>query len=218
MAITDYTSLRSEVQAWCGRSDSTFAARFPTFVALVEDRIYLGQGQDRSEPLYSEPVRASMMETSATVTVTAGVGTLPTRCLSVRRITRGTTDTAGLDYMAPDQLAMRLAESDTGNPGYYTVEGTSIKLAPSYTGDITVTYYQRFAPVTSDAPTGSMIEEHGQLYFAACMYEAFAFMQETDLALSWLARYRSHASGVNQTSADLRYSGRRLRIHARPIE
>lgn len=218
MAITDYTSLRSEVQAYCGRSDSTFAARFPTFVALVEDRIYLGQGQDRSEPLYSDPVRAAIMETSATVTITSGVGTLPSGCLAVRRITRGTTDTAGLDYMSPDQLAMRLAEADSGNPGYYTIEGTSLKVAPTYTGDLTVTYYQRFAAVTSDAPTGSMIDEHGQLYFSACMYEAFSFMQEPDLALSWLARYRSHASGINQTDADLRYSGRRLRIHARPIE
>lgn len=218
MAITDYTSLRSEVQAYCGRSDSTFSARFPTFLALVEDRIYLGQGQDRSEPLYSEPVRASIMETSATVALTSGVGTLPSGCLAVRRITRGTTDTVGLDYMSPNQLALRLAEATGGNPGYYTIEGTSLKVAPAYTGDLTVVYYQRFADVTADAPTGSMIEGHGQLYFAACMYEAFAFMQEPDLALSWLARYRSHVSGINQTDADLRYPGRRLRIHARPIE
>jgi hypothetical protein len=83
---------------------------------------------------------------------------------------------------------------------------------------LTLIYYQRFPAVTLDAPTGSMIEEHGQLYFAACMYEAFSFMQEPDLAVAWLARYRSHASGINQTDADFRYSGRRLRIHARPIE
>jgi len=218
MAIADFDTLKSEVQSYCARSDTTFAARMGQFVSLAEDRIYLGQGEDRTDPLYSEPVRSKIMETTGTVTVTDGAGALPDNCLGVRRITRA-SDQIGLDYMTPDQLQLRLAYNSGGTPGYYTVEGTTLKLAPLYTGDLTILYHQRFAPITSvgDGKTGPMLEEHGQLYFSACMFEAFSFMQEPDLALGWLGRYRSMVTGINQTAADLRYAGRRLRINARPI-
>jgi len=218
MAITDFSSLRSEVQSYCGRSDTTFAARVEQFVSLAEDRMYLGQGADAGDPLYSAPVRSKIMETTATVSLTSGDGVLPAGCLAIRRITRGSSDTAGLSYMTPDQLQLRLAQASGGMPGYYTVEGTTLKVAPTYTGDLTVLYYQRFDPITLTNPTGPMLTEHGQLYFSACMFEAFSFMQEPDLAIAWLGRYRSMSAGVNQTSADLRYAGRRLRINARPIE
>ena len=218
MAIADFGSLRSEVQAYCGRSDSTFSGRVEQFVSLAEDRIYLGQGADAGDPLYSAPVRSKIMETTTTVSVTDGDGTLPSSCLSARRITRGSTDTYGLSYLTPDALQLRLAQASGGLPQYYTVEGLNLKIAPTYTGDLTILYYQRFDPITLTNPTGSLLSEHSQLYFSACMFEAFSFMQEPDLAIAWLGRYRSMVAGINQTSADLRYAGRRLRINARPIE
>lgn len=216
MAISDFTTLKSEVQSYCARSDTTFAARVEQFVALAEDRIYLGQGDDARDPLYSAPVRSKAMETTGTVTLIDGDGTLPSGCLAVRRITRA-TDLVGLDYLSPDHLQLRLAQNSGGDPGYYTVEGSTLKVAPTYTGSLTLLYYQRFAPITATAPTGSMLEEHGQLYFSACMFEAFSFMQEPDLAIAWLGRFRSMVAGINQAAADLRYAGRRLRINAKPI-
>lgn len=216
MTIADYTTLRSEVQAYCGRSDSTFAARFPTFVALAEDRIYLGYGSNPADPLYTEAVRSKIMETEATVTMTAGEGTLPNACLGIRRITR-TSDQIGLDYLTPDHFALREAQNTGGDPGYYTIEGVTLKVVPSYTGSLTILYFKRFDAITSDAPTGSMLTEYGPLYFAATMFEAFSFMQEVDLALAWLARYRAAAAAINRNAVELRYSGRRLRINAKPI-
>lgn len=216
MAITDYTTLKGEVQAYCGRSDSTFAARFPMFVALAEDRIYLGHGADERDPLYSPAVRSSMMETAATVNLTSGTGPLPADYLDCRRISCA-ANPLGLDFMTPEQLTQRLANAPAGVPGYYTVEGDTIKVAPQYTGALDLLYNKRFPAITPDVITGSMIQEHGQLYFSAAMFEALSFMQEPELAMAWLSRFRSHAAGINKSAIEQRYAGRRLRIHARPI-
>lgn len=216
MAVEDYDTLKSEVQAWTGRSDSTFANRFPVFVKLAEDRIYLGHGTSPSDPLWSEPVRSKIMETTGTVAMTAGDGSLPDDCLGIRRVTRA-SDQVGLDYMSPDQLQLRLARNSGGDPGYYSVEGTTLRVAPVYTGDLTLLYFKRFDTVGPSNIDGAMIIEHGEVYFCATMFEAFSFMQEIDLATAWLARYRSAVGAINQAAQDLRYAGRRLRIHARPI-
>lgn len=213
-AITDYSTLVAEVKAWCARSDQTFSNRFPVFVALAESRIYHGHGQP-GDPLYSEPLRSTVMETTGTITITSGAGTLDDDVLSIKRLTRS-GDQIGLSYVAPHLFQTTQANSDSGNPYFYTIEGRTLRLVPSYTGSLAMVSYDKLAPVTLTAPTNALIEEHGLLYFNAVMFEAMSFQQEIELAGAWLARYRAMAAGINRAAADLRTSTR-VRSVARPI-
>lgn len=201
MALTDYDTMKAEVLAWCGRSDSTFSARFDVFVALTEDRMYFGSGRDTRDPLYCEPIRSQAMETTGTITMTSGTGSMPTTAIGIRRIHRAGDET-GLTYKPPAAFSLLDENSSGGDPIYYTVEGASLKVTPTYTGSITALYWQRFTAITSSNKTGSMLTEHPLAYFNGCMHEAFAFMQEADAAMAWLARYRTAStfSGVTRSA------------------
>ena len=103
------------------------------------------------------------------------------------------------------------------SPYYYTMQGTTLKVTPSYTGNLEILYYKRFPAVTADNIDGPMIQEHGMLYFNAVMYEAQSFVQDIELASGWLARFRAVAAGINKSAHDVRAGGARVRSIARAI-
>ena len=215
MAITTYDSLVAEVKAWTARSDSTFSNRFPSFVQMVEDRIYNGSGNP-GDPLYSPPLRTRAMETTAEITITDGVGTLPADPVDLRGLTRAGDDT-GLTYAEPASFKTMDVNAGAGFPYYYTVEGNTLRVSPSWTGTLTASFTKRLAAITQENQTGELIGLHGLLYFNACMFEAYSFMQEPDLALAWLAKYRSMLDGLNRVASSTRTTATRTRIRARAI-
>lgn len=212
--ITDYDSLVSEVKAYMARSDSTFGARFPMFVALAEDRIYSGVGQP-GDPLYSAPLRCRVMETTTTITTSSGQATMPEDILAVRKLARD-ADQIGMTYASPDRFAAYLAQAPSGYPSQYTTEALTLKVAPSWDGDLTLLYYKRLTAISADNKTGDLLTAHPLVYFNAVMFEAFSFLQDIDLAGAWLARLRSTIDGVNIVETGLRTPGR-LRSIAQAI-
>lgn len=221
MAITDFTTLRNEIQVYAARSDSVFSNRIETFVAFAEDRIYSGAGRGEQDPLYSEPLRTKVMEGEATLTFAdSGSGystaTLPEDATDFRKIARD-GDQEGISFLEPKFFMERTAQLSSGStPSFYTVEAGVLKLAPSYVGDIQVSYWKRFSALSIDAPTNDLLTAFPLVYLNACMYEAFSFMQEPNEALGWLARYRSQVAGLNKTASSARYPGR-MQIRPRRV-
>lgn len=213
MAITTYTDLVAAVKRYCARSDSTFSAAIPDFVGLAEERLYNGHGSDDSDPLYSDPIRSAVMETDGTITVTDGVGTLPSDYLLMRRIWRD-GDPLGLKYMSPERADVQNVIESAGTPVWYSVRAASISVVPSWTGDLSITYYKRFDPITSTNASGAMIETHGLAYLEATLIEAFAFLQDGELAVSHAAKLRGLVRGINRSATELRFSGP-LRVRQR---
>ena len=212
MAIADYTSLKSAVQTWAARSDSIFAGQFPTFVELAEDRIYNGAGM-LGEPTYSAPLRSKYMEVEGTVTVTSGTGTIPDTVLEIREISV-TDQLHGIEFLPPERFRIFAANNPAGVPAYYTTRGSSIEVTPSASVTLDLTYYRKYDAITLGAPTGTLLTAHSLIYLECCLYEAFAFMQETDLAVAHLARARGMIDGANRTAANIRTAGP-LRIRQR---
>lgn len=211
--IIDYGTLKAEIQTWAVRPDTVFGNRVPVFVEAAEARLYNGAGEP-GEELYSAPLRTSVMETTATVALTDGVGTMPTNALAVRKIYRD-GDRVGITYQPPEQFAVFSANNLTAADGiYYTIEDGSLKLSPPSTVDVFLSYYQSFDPITPTNTTGPLIETHGGIYLAACLFEAFTFLQEGQLAGAHLTRLRSMVAGANRTTAALRTAGP-LRIRMR---
>ena len=216
MAITDYATLVDAVQVWCARSDSTFSNQIPQFISLAEERIFHGVGGPQ-DPLFSEAVRTDEMLTDTTIALTSGTGTLASDCLAVRRLDR-TADRVGLDPLSPDELARRVAFADTGNPRWYTVEGRTLKTAPSgYTGNLNILYYARPTGISSGNTTNAVLTARPMLYLYATLIEAFMWMNAGQQSQNWLAMYRATASGVNRTATAIEHGGGKRRAQPRRV-
>lgn len=207
MAITDFATLKAAIQKYCVRSDPTFGNCIPDFISLAEDRIFNGVG-DARDPLYSEPLRSDEMVTRATVAMTNGEGTVPSTSLGVRTLSR-LSDMVGLDPLSVDAFELRLAVPDTGNPRWYTIEGSTIRTAPSgYTGDFRILYYAKPDGITSSNTTNVVLTARPNLYLSATLFEAFTFLRDGESAAGHLARYRSLVSGANRTQKANRRAGK----------
>ncbi len=205
MAIDSYATLKSAVQTYTARPDSVFGNMVPTFVELAEARLYDGAGEP-GEDMYSPPLRSSVMEVTASVALTAGVGTLPTTALEVRKI-YAEDETHGITYQQPERFAELDANASAGNPVYYTVEAGQIKVTPAFTGNVLMSYSRRYDAITTSNTTGPLIIAHGTLYLEAVLFEAFTFIQEGDSAKAHFLKFKSLLQGANRTSASMRYPG-----------
>lgn len=206
MAIADYDSLVAAVKVYAARSDSVFSARIPDFVQFTESRLYEGGG-DIGDPTYTAPLRSRAMEVQGgTIALVDGVGTIADDVLELRRLYRD-GDRVGITYAPPERLSMLEANATGSYPVYYTVSGSELRAAPAYTGDLLIDYYARYDAITSSNKTGVLMTAHPLLYLEGCLFEAFSFMQDVELAMSHLAKLRGMIAGANRTAAALRYSG-----------
>ena len=205
MSIIDYDTLVAAVKVWAARSDSTFSGQIPTFIALAEDRIYNGAGK-MGDPIYSAPLRSATMEVAGTMTTVDGVGALPAEALELRKLVIAGQLT-GIEYMTPERLSLWSSNAVSGTPFYYTTRGRDVVLAPTSSATLNLTYYRQYDPITVSNKTGPMIIAHGLIYLECALYEAFAFMQETEIAMAHLARARGMIDGANRTATAVRNTG-----------
>lgn len=206
MAIADYATLKSAVMSYVARSDSAFATMFPTFVALCEERLYNGAGKP-GDDVYSPPLRSRAMEVTTTIAITAGAGTWPEDVIQVRKLFRD-GDTEGLSYMTPERLSVeRERYPTTGHPLYFTTEGSTIVVCPSTDTALELDYFARYAATTDTFPAGPLIVAHGLIYLELCLFEAFAWEQEAELAVQHLAKGRSMIEGANGRAMTARMPG-----------
>lgn len=201
--ITDYGSLKTAIQTWTARTDSVMGNQVPLFVEMAEQRLYDGSGKPGDE-LYTPPLRSQTMETTGTITLTDGVGSMPANTLAVRRIYQD-GDLDGLTYITPERWSVFSAANTAGGGGiYYTVDDGVIKVTPTDSTDLMISYYQSFDPVTPANPTSALLTAHSTLYLSACLFEAFSFMQDPALAAGHISRLRSQIAGANQTATAMR--------------
>lgn len=212
--IADYDSLVAAAKIYCARSDTTFSNMMPVFVAHAEDRLYNGHADDDdNDPLYSPPLRSSVMEASGTLTAAGGLATLPDDYLLIRKLVRS-GDSLGLTYMPPERVAVAGVVESSSTPIWFTIEGKTLELIPSWDGDLDITYYRRFDAITSTNQTGPLIIQHGLAYLEAVLIEAFAWMANGDLSVGHAAKLRGLVKGYNRASSELRFSGP-LRVRQR---
>jgi len=214
MIIADYDSLIASVKSYAARSDSSFNTALPVFVGLAEERLYNGQKDPGGNSgLDSDPLRISVMETSATLTLTSGAATLPDTYLAMRALARS-GDTIGLKYLPPERQLVQIEIESAGTPVWYSIQGATLSVVPVWSGTLTAIYYQRFPAITSSNKTGSLMSAAGLCYLEATLIEAFAWMREPEIALGHAAKLRGMIGGINRSATELRYSGP-LRVRQR---
>lgn len=156
--ITTYDDLQEEVIANSFRSDLT--TRIPTFIQLAE------AGMQRRLKLVD-------FEGSATVTITAGVGTLPTDYAGHRVATWSGDQTIPLEYITPDRFES-LRDRVT-LPRFFTVTGSTMKVMSEGDGSVELTYNARFTPLSDSDPTNAILNNYPDAYFFGTMKQLYHY-------------------------------------------
>jgi hypothetical protein len=150
-AITNYTTLSAALTDW---------AEWPFFdadeiIGLAEDefRLYLG-------PNFAK-------EATTTLAFTSGSAALPTGYIRTLDLTHATY--GGLTMTTIGAVRERRIHVATGIPDIYAIFGTTVEVAPSYTGNLTFDYEGSLAGISGSNETNWLITNGAQAYLAMCM-------------------------------------------------
>lgn len=161
--VTTYSGLLTSAGLWLERSD--LITMIPDFITLTEERL-------------SRILRVPEMEEVATVTLTDGVGDLPTDLREIRHVYwNADTDSE----LVPVPLATLRRDypltSYAARPQVYAVRGGEIEVAPlpgSIEGELTLHYFQDIPAISSGSETNWLISKHPSLYlFGVLMHAEF---------------------------------------------
>ena len=170
MAITTYAELQSAIASWLARDDLT--AYIPDFITLFEAAA-------------ARRLKVRLQETTTTLTPSSGVATVPSDYLGHRRVTWTGSPIHDLSYVAPPIYSGYL-DSGAGIPTVFTIEGSSLRVAPSDDTDLTLDYYARTAAVSGSL--NWLFTNHPDAYLFGSLCEANAFNKDVDPAGLWKAR------------------------------
>lgn len=196
MAITTYTNLQTEIANWLHRDDLT--DEIPDFIALCEATLQ---------------VRCKLVEfeSTATVTITAGVGTLPTGFVGMRSIYWNDSTAQPLVYITPEQFdAMRSwGEGDTY---FYTISGSTIRTSNTETGSAIMTYYAKFVPLSGSNASNAILASFPDAYLYGSLAQAFIFTQDDANASKYSSLFSGAIDRINDNNEARKYAGSTLQV------
>lgn len=209
MSFANLDDLKQRVRDWFARNDPDFTARLGDFVALAEGRIYWGGGRDESDPLFTEAVRCRAMEGTADIVITSGEGPLPERFLEHRVATWASPHSRKVVYRDPVAFwtSPEVDAAGSSSPSIYTVEGDVVRVAPSASGLLRMTSYQRFAALTNGTDTNWILANHPGILLHATMIEAGVWAKEAARTQTALQQYRAAVAGLNRVNLRSTYHG-----------
>lgn len=215
MAIASYADLKTAVEAWAGRTDSTFTAQFPNFVAAAERRMQHGHSVPM-DPQHSQPLRAAVMEQETSLTTNVGGEVeLPDRFLAARAITRP-GDGVPLNYEPPRIFTQRVAAALAGDPVCYTVKNNTLAITPPQVATLDLIYYRAPVAINSSNPTSNdVLVDHPEIYLHGCLIEAFDFARNRNDQMSHLQKFNALVAAANSQARSHRFSGGSLQMRTR---
>lgn len=221
MAITTYSTLKDAISSYAARSDTTFNNALDDFIDLAEFRLSYGSGEP-GDPLYSPPLRVIGMEYQSDITISTQTASVPTGFLEAKRFYLSASPKIDLEYFPPDRFwqTALAADSTTGQPSIYTIEGSSgaaqfvFALSPgdTYTGKLL--YYKALDPLSGSNTTNWLIANHPRTYLNACMLEYGIWEDDDKTAQKYLGLVRSDVTALNRQYKEMQTSGAYLQ--ARP--
>lgn len=197
MSITTYSELKTAVANWAKRSDLT--NRIPEFIALAETDM-----QVRCKNVE--------FESDATITITAGSGPLPSGFIGARSVYWDGDNDQELKYLTPAQFqALSYME---GVPRYYTFSGTTLKVLPSSSGSVVVTYQARFTQLSDSDPTNALLTNYHDAYLHGALMQLCAFIRDTTGATMHGTLFEAAINRVKTDNNQRKYAGP-LEVRAR---
>lgn len=171
MALVNYSQLQDSMKRWLwGRDD--LSGDIPDFIAMFES--------DANSQL-----RVREMETTATITLTSGAGTLPTDYLAWRRVYANANSVIELQSAEPGWAISELPSTAAGTPAYFYISGTSIYTKPVSSSDLIMLYYQKIPALVSNTSGNWLLTRAPNLYLYGSLMHAAPMLDDDPRALTW---------------------------------
>ena len=176
MAIVTYSDLQTAIANWMVRDDLT--SRIPDFIDLFEARI-------------NRMLRVRQMETTASLTPSSGVASLPADFLEWRSLTYMGTVQNDIEYVVPSVFTELYPDTPSDTPPtIFTIVGSSINMMPIDTANTTVRldYYATIAQLSVSNTTNWLLTAYPDLYLFGSLVEGFLYIMDPDASQMWKAR------------------------------
>lgn len=191
MAITTFAELKTALANFSHSNDLT--DRLEEFIALCE-----GDMQARLKLLE--------FETSATVTITSGSGTLPTGFLAMRSVYWDGNPDRELTYVTPLEYD-RLRDHDSGDAYHYTISGSTIRTTPMGSGSVVCTYNARFTALSAGNPSNAILTNFPNAYLYGALLQLAIYTLDDVSMQKYGLLFNSYIDRINQNNEDRKYAG-----------
>jgi hypothetical protein len=177
MALATCSDLKSAVATWLARSgDTQITSNVSDFIEMAEAHI-------------NRNLRVRQMETVQTFMTTSGVANLADDYLAWKRMTWLGDTYVSLEYVTPDMLNRAHPAVEDGIPSLFTIQGSDIIIRPTDdTTNFEFLYYAKLTALSADGDTNWLLDQNPDLYLAATLAEANAFLINPDHASLWAAK------------------------------
>jgi len=210
--ITSYADLQSAVAEYLAREeDATLIARIPTFIQFAEAK-------------FNRELFVRQMEARATALVNMASGepefiSLPLDFQSMRRIRlSGVSGKPALEFKSPAGLDeyRRSINNQVHQPGYFTIFGDEIELAPTPNDAFTIEMvYRKKIPALETNGTNWLLTMAPDLYLYAALLESAPYIKEDGRIQTWALGFQTALGELNklsQTSSTFSAGATRMRV------
>lgn len=194
--MTTYAVLKSDVADWLLRDDLTNA--IPSFIRLCEANI-------------RRDVKVRAMETSASITITSGVATLPDGFIEARRLILDNSTYWALDYLPPDVLYSTQVYIESGSAVAYTIEGDSLIFRPSASESGLLLYSKAFDALADDSDTNWLLTNAYDIYLYGTLIHTAPYLKDDARLMVWGEMYAKAVAGINKQSSLSQFAGSALK-------
>ncbi len=192
MSLDTYDGLKAAIASTLNKTNLT--AYIPDFITLAE--AVMGR----------EITAIGQVDTYADVQIDEDGWVLP---CSADDLLSVTYEGNPLTYLSPD----RVGEVVSTNPGYYTIDGQTLRVAP--TGTVTVRLTKAFCPLSSSVPYNWLLRSHPDAYLYGALMQAAPFLRDDERIPVWGQFFSSAIDSINQREIK-RQVGGVLRVQAGP--
>jgi hypothetical protein len=195
MALTSYSTLKTAVANYLGRSDLT--SQIPDFITLAELRL-------------SREIRTRKLLKSVTTTTTAGDSTvaLPSDFLELRDIYLDGNPRISLQYLSPSTFTRNAQATVSGKPAVYTTLGQEFEFAPipdkAYT--VELLYYFKPTAMSDSVASNEFLANYPDALLYATLAEAEPYLMNDARIQVWSSMYDRAISNITIGDQNSEYS------------
>jgi len=178
MPFSTYTELQASVADWLNRTD--LSTQIIDFIALAEADMNLALVENK-------------METTATVSITSGLGTLPTDCLDIL-----TVEMPNGDVLIPETDREADKYENAGTSEAVTVSGSSLRITPpgDASFDVTLRYRQKVPALSSENVSNWVLASHPNAYLFGALGHAESFLVNMEKADEYRGAFGQAVAGI----------------------
>ena len=196
MALTSYSSLKTAVANYLGRSDLT--SQIPDFITLAELRL-------------SREIRTRKLLNSVTTSTVAGDSTveIPSDFLEMRDIYLSGNPRITLNYESPSAFTRNAQAEVSGKPGFYTMLGQEFEFAPVpdkvYT--VELLYYYKPTPMSDSVASNEFLANYPDALLYATLAEAEPYLMNDARVQVWAQLYDRSINNINTSDQNSEFAG-----------